>query len=240
MPVDAPPAVQGAASELAAGLRSVSEGGAEGMASATADRSGHGSIARYRSVFTQVAVGIAYTTTDGRILEANPKLCEMLGYSAAELLELTTRDLTHPDDRDRHDHLRCQLIAGERDHFAAEKRYLHRNGGSIWVNRVVTMARDAANESPYLVQLIEDISARKKAEAQIERLRRARDVMAACHRILVHATDESAMLRAMAVAPSCASTSTSRRCPTLAASFAALIPADFCMKRASRSSWIAG
>ena len=197
MPVDAPPAVQGAASELAAGLRSVSEGGAEGMASATADRSGHGSIARYRSVFTQVAVGIAYTTTDGRILEANPKLCEMLGYSAAELLELTTRDLTHPDDRDRHDHLRCQLIAGERDHFAAEKRYLHRNGGSIWVNRVVTMARDAANESPYLVQLIEDISARKKAEAQIERLRRARDVMAACHRILVHATDESAMLRAM-------------------------------------------
>ena len=63
--------------------------------------------------------------------------------------------------------------------------------------RLHAMARDAANESPYLVQLFEDISARKKAEAQIERLRRARDVMAACHRILVHATDESAMLRAM-------------------------------------------
>ena len=56
------------------------------MANAAADRSGHGSIARYRSVFTQVAVGIAYTTTDGRILEANAKLCEMLGYSREELL----------------------------------------------------------------------------------------------------------------------------------------------------------
>jgi diguanylate cyclase (GGDEF)-like protein/PAS domain S-box-containing protein len=152
---------------------------------------------RYRSIFGQVPVGIAYTTIEGCILEANAKLCEMLGYSTTEITALTTRELTFPDDRDRHDELRRQLIAGERDHFCAEKRYLHKNGTPIWVNRVVTLARDAANEAPYLIQVIEDVRERKKAETQMARLRRARKVTTACHRILVHATGEAAMLDAM-------------------------------------------
>ena len=121
----------------------------------------------------------------------------MLGYTLAELTSMTTRDITHPADRDRHDAMRRELIAGERDHFATEKRYVRKDGHAIWVNRAVTIARDAANEAPYLIQLIEDISARKKAEAQIERLHRAREVTAACHRILVHASDETGMLSEM-------------------------------------------
>lgn len=142
-------------------------------------------------------MGIAHTTTDGRILEANAKLCQMLGYTAAEMLLRTTRDLTHPDDRDRHNGLRLQLLARKHDHFAAEKRYLRKDGDFIWVKRVVTLARDAANEAPYLIQVMEDITDRKIAEIQVERLRRAREVTAACHRILIHATDETSMLREM-------------------------------------------
>src|SRR5262245_25563315 len=121
----------------------------------------------------------------------------MLGYSATEMASMMMREMTHADDCDTHDALRLQLIAGERDHFAAEKRYMHKDGHPIWMRRVVTMARDAANEIPYLIQLLEDISARKKADRQIERLRRAREVTAACHRILVHASDEDSMLREM-------------------------------------------
>ena len=59
-----------------------------------------GAAVRYRSIFHQVAVGIVQTTVENRILEANPHLCAMLGYTAAELRNFTTRDLTHPDDRD--------------------------------------------------------------------------------------------------------------------------------------------
>ena len=58
---------------------------------------------RFQSSFDQVAVGIVHTTTDDRIPEVDRKLCELLGYTAAELSTLTTRELTHPDDRDQQD-----------------------------------------------------------------------------------------------------------------------------------------
>src|SRR5262245_52664304 len=54
---------------------------------------------RFRATFEQAAFGVAHTTTDGRILQANGRLCQMLGYAPAELLTLTTRELAHPDDR---------------------------------------------------------------------------------------------------------------------------------------------
>jgi PAS domain-containing protein len=75
--------------------------------------------------------------------------------------------LTHPDDRDRHDALRVELLTGLRESFSVEKRYLRKDGSAIWVKRTVTRARDAANEAPYLIQVIEDISGLKQAEAQL-------------------------------------------------------------------------
>jgi diguanylate cyclase (GGDEF)-like protein/PAS domain S-box-containing protein len=119
---------------------------------------------RYRSIFHQVPVGIAQTTVDNRILEANPHLCAMLGYSAAELCCISTRDLTYPEDRDQHDHLRRQLLAGEIPVFCAHKRFVRKDGKWIWINRTVTLARDAANDSPYLIQVIEDITERKRTQ----------------------------------------------------------------------------
>jgi diguanylate cyclase (GGDEF)-like protein/PAS domain S-box-containing protein len=153
-----------------------------------------GAAVRYRSIFHQVPLGIVQTTVENRILEANPHLCGMLGYAAAELRNFTTRDLTHPEDRDKHDHLRQRLLAGLIDRFTAQKRFLRRDGQWIWTNRTVTLARDAANEAPYLIHVIEDITERKRTQDQLERLRRTREVLANCNRALVHAIDEAAML----------------------------------------------
>jgi len=151
----------------------------------------------YGTIFQHAAVGILQTTTDGRIRDANPQVCRILGYSREELRTLTTRELTFPDDRDKHDHLRLSLLAGEVDHFAAEKRYVRKDGAPIWINRTVTVARDAANEPEYLIQVMEDISERKRGEALFERMRRAREVMAACNRALAHASHESELLTQM-------------------------------------------
>jgi len=151
----------------------------------------------YGSIFQHVAVGILRTSISGLILEANPYVCRMFGYPSAELCGRVTRELTYPEDRDKHDHLRLQLLAGEIGHFSAEKRFLRNDGSVIWINRTVTVARDAANEEPYLIQVMEDISVRKGSEAQFERMRRAREVMAACNRVLAHATDEAQMLAQM-------------------------------------------
>ena len=152
---------------------------------------------RFQATFNQAAVGIAHTTTDGRIFEVNRKLCDILGYSAQELLRLTTRDLTHPDDRDRQDNLRLELLAGSRQSFSGEKRYVRLDGKDIWVNRTVTLARQAAGGDPYLIQVIEDISKRKRTEEHLERANRARRVLAECSRAMVHGSSEEELLQKM-------------------------------------------
>lgn len=146
--------------------------------------------------FDQIAVGIAYTTIDGRILKSNRKLSEMLGYSATELLGMTTRDLTHPDDRDQQDHMRRELLDGARSHFSGDKRYMRKDGDDFWVSRTVALAQTPDGE-PYLIQTIDNINDRKHAEANLLRLSRARRVMAECNHILAHATDEAAMLNSI-------------------------------------------
>lgn len=119
---------------------------------------------RFRSIFDKAMVGIAYTTADGRILEANRKLCEILGYTAEELRGLTTRELTHPDDRDRQDRQRLDLIAGKHASFTGEKRYLRKNGQALWIRRSVTLAREEPRGEPCLIQVIEDVSERRELE----------------------------------------------------------------------------
>ncbi|MBY0270836.1 MAG: PAS domain S-box protein [Burkholderiales bacterium] len=141
-------------------------GGAASAGAAAAKKTGAGpgkAGARLQSLFDQIAVGIAYTTTDGRILGSNRKLSEMLGYSAAELLGMTTRDLTHPEDRDQQDQMRRELLDGTRSHFSGEKRYVRKDGSDFWVSRTVAHAQTPDGE-PYLIQTIDDINDRKLAD----------------------------------------------------------------------------
>jgi diguanylate cyclase (GGDEF)-like protein/PAS domain S-box-containing protein len=152
---------------------------------------------RFHATFEQAAFGVAHTTTEGEFQQVNSRLCQMLGYTAEELLVMRTRDLTHPDDRDTQDALRRQLISGQRLSFAAEKRYVRKDGSDIWVNRTVTLARRSSTGARYLIQVIEDISERKRTEARLARLTRARRVMAECNHVLIHADDEARMLESM-------------------------------------------
>ena len=169
---------------------------AYGIASLRARTALRESEAHFRATFEHAAVGVAHTTIEEMFLQANARLCEMLGYSRDELAAFTTRDLTHPEDRGRQDELRHDLIEGRRSTFSAEKRYIRKDGSEIWVSRTVTLARPAAG-APYLIQVMEDISERKRTEARLARLMRARRVMAECTHTLVHATDETAMLQSM-------------------------------------------
>ena len=152
---------------------------------------------RFEATFDQAAVGIAHTTEDGSIVEVNNKLCEILGYTRDELARLSTRDLTHPDDRDRQDALRVELLSGKRRFFTSEKRYVRKDGSAIWVNRTVTLAHRESTGERYLIQVIEDISERKLTEVSLARVTRARRVTAECSHVLVHGTDERGMLADM-------------------------------------------
>ena len=119
---------------------------------------------RLRSIFDRALVGIAYTSATGAILEANQKLCAMLGYTSEELREATMFELTHPDDRERHRQLTQDLIAGKHAFVSDEQRYLRKSGEPLWIKRKVTLAEEADADGPCLIEVMEDVSERREVE----------------------------------------------------------------------------
>jgi diguanylate cyclase (GGDEF)-like protein/PAS domain S-box-containing protein len=128
------------------------------------------SEARFHATFNQAAVGLAHISPQGRFLLVNRRLCEMLGYSEAELKLKTVKDLSHPEDRNVTDDLVRRLHAGEIDKFSIEKRYLHSNGAVLWVNLTVAHIRGLDGKLDYDVSVVEDITERKQIEHALERM----------------------------------------------------------------------
>lgn len=121
---------------------------------------------RFRAIFEQAAVGMAEVSLDGHWLRVNDALCQLTGYSREELLNGTFQDITSPEDLDADLALVQRLVAGRSDTYTLEKRYLRRDGSSVWVNLTVSIMRDGAGEPLYFIAVIDDISARNRAEEQ--------------------------------------------------------------------------
>jgi diguanylate cyclase (GGDEF)-like protein/PAS domain S-box-containing protein len=128
------------------------------------------SEAYYSSLVELAAIGISHVDLNGRFVFVNRRLCEMLGYSREELLELSIPEISHPDDRQVTDKDRARLEAGEIDSFKAEKRYLRRDGSTIWVRLTVAPRRTPEGRTLHHISIVEDISDRRKAEARIQYL----------------------------------------------------------------------
>ena len=126
---------------------------------------------RFRLTFENAASGIAHVAPDGRWLRVNQRLCEMTGYTQAELLARTFQDLTHPADLATDLEFVRRVLAGEMSRYSLEKRYLRRDGSVLWINLTVALVRDAAGAPAYFIAIIEDITARTQIELERERLR---------------------------------------------------------------------
>ena len=124
----------------------------------------------YSSLVELAAIGISHVDLQGRFVYVNRQLCEMLGYSRAELLQRSIRDISHPDDRSATDTDQARLYAGEIDSFKAEKRYVRRDGSAIWVRLTVAAKRTAQGRTLHHISIVEDISDRRAAEARIQYL----------------------------------------------------------------------
>lgn len=124
--------------------------------------------ARYRAVFEKAGVGVARVSPDGRFLEINDRYCEILQRGRDQLLGATFASVTHPDDLAEDEGHVARLLAGEADSFSMEKRYLPPKGDApIWVHLTVALVRDAAGAPAYFISVVEDIGARKTAEAAL-------------------------------------------------------------------------
>jgi diguanylate cyclase (GGDEF)-like protein/PAS domain S-box-containing protein len=136
------------------------------------------SEALFRAIFDRTPIGIGVTDLTGRYLQANPALLSMLGRSAGELSCLTFRDVTHPDDVETDWRFFLELIAGEREQYHIDKRYVRGDGTTVWGRLMVALIRDSQGLPLLEIGLVEDITDRKRVE---ESLREAE----ARHRTLV-------------------------------------------------------
>ena len=124
-----------------------------------------------RLMFELATVGIALIDPlPRRVLRVNEHLCRLLGYEADELLGMTFYELTHPDDRE-HDQASYQraMSAQDADYFT-EKRYLRRDGQSVWALVNATFIRDEQGRPRLAVAAIVDITDRRLAEARAREL----------------------------------------------------------------------
>lgn len=125
------------------------------------------SEARFRGIFNQAAVGIALLDADGRWLNVNDKLCEILGYTLEEFLQLDFQRVTHPDDLQRDLVLSRAVMDRSIDHYSLEKRYIRRDGSVVWAMLYVRRLEAGGNTPTRFVSVVDDISDRKSAEARI-------------------------------------------------------------------------
>lgn len=124
---------------------------------------------RYQGMFEGAAVGIGLDSLDGRILESNPTLQSMLGYTEAELQQMTFHEFTHPEDIAADEHLFREMLVNLRDHYRIEKRYLRKDGGHLWVRLNNSLVRDAEGNPQFTIAMSEDITDLKRAEEKIRR-----------------------------------------------------------------------
>src|SRR5215472_8175260 len=89
------------------------------------------SEARFRATFENAAVGIARVAPDGRWLEVNQRLCDIVGYTREELMTKTFGDITHPDDLEQDLRAMRRMLAGEIETYLREKRYYHKDGSVV-------------------------------------------------------------------------------------------------------------
>ncbi|MDJ0702508.1 MAG: diguanylate cyclase [Leptolyngbyaceae cyanobacterium MO_188.B28] len=123
----------------------------------------------YRTVFEQCALGIALTELSGKYLQVNQSFCNFFGYETTDLLQKTFQELTHADDIAESQVQIKRMLAGEIPTFTLEKRFICKSNQVKWANVTVSLVRDAANHPRHLITVIEDISDRKRAEAELRR-----------------------------------------------------------------------
>jgi diguanylate cyclase (GGDEF)-like protein/PAS domain S-box-containing protein len=122
---------------------------------------------RFRSAFDDAAIGMAIVSPDGRWLRVNQALSEITGYAPSRLTRMGFADITHPEDLGRDLEALEELTRGTRRRFAAEKRYRHADGHTVWIALNVSAVRGEHGELLYLISQMQDITERKAAEARL-------------------------------------------------------------------------
>ena len=122
----------------------------------------------FSSLFDQTAVGIAVGSLEGRFLRVNAALCLMLGYDEQELLQKSVEDITHAGDRQSGQDFRQELVAALSHARVYEKRYLRKDGSTVWVRIAGTLVGGTSDSPQCFVALVHDVTELKFAEEALK------------------------------------------------------------------------
>jgi PAS domain S-box-containing protein len=119
---------------------------------------------KFRRVFQEGPLGMCIATADFRFSRVNNAFCRMLGYSSRELALLTFKDITHPEHLTQDIESVNKLIAGEIPFYRTEKRYLRKDGKTIWAASTITVMKDPAGQVLFFLSFVEDITLHQQTE----------------------------------------------------------------------------
>jgi diguanylate cyclase (GGDEF)-like protein/PAS domain S-box-containing protein len=122
---------------------------------------------KFAGAFSSAALGMALVSLEGRWLDVNDALCGILGYTRAELLEIDFQTLTHADDLHTDLALVGDLLAGRREHYHMDKRYLGKAGNIVWGRLSVSLVRAENGEPLHFVSQIQDVTAQRHSGQQL-------------------------------------------------------------------------
>jgi PAS domain S-box-containing protein len=122
---------------------------------------------RFRTIFEGTTLGIALVNRDGRIVESNPALQELLGYPQEELSQKIFTDFFPEDDAADCQRLFQEMVAGNRESFRVEKQFTRRDGELAWGRFTVSPLRSAVDDTQFAIVMVEDITDQKHAEHEI-------------------------------------------------------------------------
>ncbi len=126
------------------------------------------SEAKFRSMFTQAAVGIVYGSLSGQILSANQAFADIVGYTPDELQGMSFADLTYPPDLTRESMLVDALMTNEIPNYSIEKRYIRKDGSLVWVSLSINKIYDETGQAVGGIGVVQDINYRKALEQELE------------------------------------------------------------------------
>jgi diguanylate cyclase (GGDEF)-like protein/PAS domain S-box-containing protein len=122
---------------------------------------------RFRSAFDNATIGMGVVALDGRWLQVNRSLCDIVGYGEGELLESEVRQVTHREDLVTLEEQIQRFTAGSISSHQTELRYCHKTGKEVWAHLGMSLVRDGDARPLHLIFQIQDITDRKRAEEQL-------------------------------------------------------------------------
>ncbi|WP_096200269.1 PAS domain S-box protein [Bacillus sp. FJAT-45350] len=123
----------------------------------------------FMNAFHFSSIGMAIVSTKGKWLKVNKSLCRILGYSEAELVQMTFQDLTYSEDLELDLTNVNRMLEGEIDCYQMEKRYIHKQNKIVWVLLSVSLVKDEKKNPLYFISQIEDITERKDLIEKLEK-----------------------------------------------------------------------